>query len=68
MIHTWTGVVAITAVCETCGWSAYTRNALGLAAQHARRLDHSVNVEQILSISYLNDADSSALEARKAAK
>lgn len=52
MRKTHTGLAGVTADCKTCGWNAQTRNALGLAAQHADRTGHEVHVEQTTIIIY----------------
>jgi hypothetical protein len=43
---THTGLVHAQAKCDDCPWEAGSRNALGLAAQHAdRHPDHTVTAE-----------------------
>ena len=33
------------AICRDCGWTCEAKNAVGVAAQHARRHEHTVDVE-----------------------
>lgn len=46
------GLLAIWAECRTCGWNSEARNALGNAAQHAKRTGHEVHVEQTIGITW----------------
>ena len=39
LVHTW-------AWCDNCDQTFHTRNAMGLAAQHANRYGHTVRVEK----------------------
>lgn len=48
------------AVCEGCGWAAYSRNAMGLAAKHYDRCGSYLRVE--VERAYVWDPDR---EARK---
>lgn len=51
--NTYTGILGAQAYCEDCPFKVYTRNSLGLAAQHADRYpDHTVHVEQTLGVTY----------------
>ena len=47
-----TGLAAVHAICETCGWSCYERNAHGVGARHAKHHGHKVSVEQITIATY----------------
>lgn len=50
---THTGVSVAHAECDDCPFKVYSRNSLGLAAQHADRYpDHQVNAEQVVSVIY----------------
>ena len=49
---TFTGLLGVIAACRDCGWNSEARNALGNAAQHAKRTGHHVVVEQTISVSY----------------
>lgn len=40
----------VRAVCDTCGWKGYTRNALALAAQHHGRTGHRVSCEVFYTV------------------
>lgn len=44
------GVSGAMAECYTCGWTGSARNAVGLAAQHAKRTGHEVVAEQVISM------------------
>jgi hypothetical protein len=44
------GLLGVYARCATCGWESDARNAMGNAAQHARRSGHEVHVEQTLGV------------------
>ena len=47
------GVSHAIAACVDCGWSATTyKNAVALAAKHARHHGHLVKAEQMISIEY----------------
>lgn len=46
------GIVEAMAECGGCGWSAQSRNAVGLAAQHCDRTGHIVSCHQILVTTY----------------
>jgi len=54
--HTWR-FVDYSARCDGCDWTLYSKNALGVAAQHHDRTGHSVHVESAGCVSYLSDAD-----------
>lgn len=43
--RTWSGTLSRRAECEDCGWTLDAKNAIGVAAQHARRYGHKVRVE-----------------------
>jgi hypothetical protein len=49
---TYSGLLDVHAECQDCGWTALTRNALGLAAQHSDRHGHFVRIEQTTGVSY----------------
>lgn len=50
---THTGIAHAQAECLSCPFKVFTRNSLGLAAQHAdRHPDHEVHVEQGLIVIY----------------
>jgi len=42
-----TGLAAVYANCETCGWICQGRNARGVGARHAKAHSHRVTVEQV---------------------
>jgi len=42
-----TGLAAVQANCETCGWICQKRNAHGVGARHAKAHGHKVYVEQV---------------------
>lgn len=50
--NTWTGITHAFADCHDCGATWGSRNAVGLANQHARRTGHEVAAEQMISITY----------------
>lgn len=41
----WSTKLDYDAECQTCGWRCLSRNAQGVAAQHARKHKHCVRVE-----------------------
>lgn len=47
-----TGVIHAIADCSTCGAHYDSRNAIGLAAQHAHRTGHTVTAEQAVSMTW----------------
>lgn len=55
--HTYSGLLAVRAWCDNCGWASEARNAQGLAAQHCDKYEHSTHVESTLGVAYLNDRD-----------
>lgn len=57
MRTTSSGLLGVTAECRDCGWFQQANNALGLAAQHADRTGHMVQVEQTISVIYNRRAD-----------
>jgi hypothetical protein len=46
-----TGLLGVSAECD-CGWTLESRNATGVAAQHAMRTGHTVRVEQTIGITF----------------
>lgn len=50
----WRTKPSVMGECEDCDKEFYTRNGVGLAAQHARRYDHTVRVESTIAL-YFND-------------
>lgn len=50
------GLLDANAQCRTCGWEATSRNAVGIAAQHAARTGHAVHAEQTIGITWNRDA------------
>lgn len=46
------GLLGVVAECVTCGWESEARNAMGNAAQHAKRYNHEVHVEQTVGVIY----------------
>lgn len=52
MRETWSGLLAVFAECENCGWTTHARNGLGLSAQHHDRTGHVVSVEQTIHVRY----------------
>jgi hypothetical protein len=40
--------------CQDCDMTFFSRNGVGLAAQHARKRDHTVRVESTIAL-YFND-------------
>lgn len=55
----WTTRGDFIAECEGCDWKCYSRNALGVAAQHAKRHGHYVRVtiERTVIYDYSPGAD-----------
>ena len=45
------------ATCWTCGWELESNNAVGVAAQHARRYGHQVDVEVTRNIRFDGERD-----------
>ena len=57
---THTGVAHAEAECLDCPFRVYTKNSLGLAAQHAdRHPDHTVHAEQGIIVIYNKKAEGS---------
>lgn len=51
--NTYTGIIHAQAECDDCPFKVFTRNSLGLAAQHADRYpSHTVRTEQCLAVTY----------------
>lgn len=46
------GLLAVHARCDDCGWESEAKNAAGNAAQHAGRTGHTVHVEQTIGVTY----------------
>lgn len=46
------GVVKSTAICRICGWHSTSRNSLGSAARHHDATGHTVDVEQVVQVTY----------------
>lgn len=40
------------AKCDDCGWTATSRNALGLAAQHSDRHQHTVHTQTFGGVTF----------------
>lgn len=62
--HRCSGLLGITAECQTCGWSSEARNAMGNAARHAQATGHFVTVEQTISVAYNCTVDHAAARGR----
>ena len=52
--------------CRGCEWELYSKNALGVAAQHHDRTGHSVDIEVSGCVSYLSEAEHEAALEEKA--
>lgn len=46
------GLLGVVAECKDCGWVSEANNALGNAAQHARKYGHEVMIEQTIVVIY----------------
>ena len=57
-------MLGVIAECQTCGWVAESRNAMGLGAQHAERHGHHVAVEQTISVGFNCTVDHDALRGK----
>jgi len=53
------------AKCRYCDFDVDSRNAVGLAAQHFNKYNHSIDIEMSGSIMFLNDKDNKEQEALK---
>lgn len=49
------GLLGVSAVCTNCAWSTESRNAAGVAYQHAKAYGHCVHVEQTTILIYNGD-------------
>ena len=48
-----TGVIGSMAICEDCDWKNENyKNALATGARHAKSTGHTVNCEQVVSVTY----------------
>ena len=53
VVHSYTlktGLLAAVASCNGCDWSYERRNAVGVAANHAKYTGHEVHVEVVRSV------------------
>jgi hypothetical protein len=51
--NTYTGLFEASAKCQDCSFEVFSRNSIGLAAQHAdRHPDHEVQAQQVIGITY----------------
>ena len=50
-----TGMLRCYANCFDCGWELDARNAMGVAAQHAKKYGHQVHVETTLLVMFNSD-------------
>lgn len=49
---TTTGLLSVRATCRVCGWISEARNALGNAARHYDATKHTVDVDQVIAVTY----------------
>lgn len=52
MRPTRSGLLGAFASCHECDWTAGSKNALGLAAQHHDRTGHTITTEQTIGVRY----------------
>jgi hypothetical protein len=68
MRHTYSGISDGHAECEDCDWrSSSYKNALATAARHADAYGHTVSAEQVVNVTYANDAEHQRRQARSSA-
>lgn len=53
MLKRSSNVVEAYAECHDCDWTAASKNAAGIAAQHARRNQHEVTVTVTMATNYM---------------
>jgi hypothetical protein len=57
------GIIDADARCDDCEWEVFSRNSLGLAAQHHDRTGHTVHANSTVGVTYGTPAALAAIQA-----
>lgn len=62
------GITSARAECRICGWKSVARNCLGSAARHHDSTGHTVDITQVVSITYGKRAALERITAERKAR